>query len=735
MKARSALAAAILGLLARPALAQDAAAAPPATASAAPAPPPVPAAEPPPEKEGKPEVVEVRVIGDKADALQKIPGSGALITAKDIERTQPQDMAELLRRVPGLNVRQEDGGGLRLDIGVRGLDPGRARRVLVLEDGIPVAINPYAESDLYYQPPFERMRGVEVVKGSGSILFGPQTIGGVINFITLAPPSRRRFAAEVTGGERGYFKALLSYGDTFQGARWVTQAFFKRGDGFQNEAFQAADVFAKVAIDTSERGQVTLKLGFHDEQATSSDIGLTREMFARDPRRGTLAPDDQVAVRKYEVSLIHEHRFSEKTLLRTLVYGYLTSRLWNRQDWDRTPVPGVIYERVVGDPLIPNGAVFFLGTNSIMDRSYEVAGIEPRLEHRLSTWGIEHTIDAGARFLVEGARLLQRAGQTPSSTSGDLLGDERHRTLAVAAYVQDRIAFRDDLLVTPGVRFEHARFHREVHREYVAGVPTDVLREGDSDVTGVVPGVGMVFGTPALHAFGGAHQGWAPPRVSNAINPGGGTALLDAEKSLAYELGARLAFRKLARVEATGYLTNFDNQIVSSSNFESGRTELVNGGRTRHYGVETAGTFRFGQALSLGFDIDLGARYAFSRATFVGGPLDGLSLPYAPAHTASATLDFEHPIGAGAQVSWTFVGPQLTDDENTLAEEAGGRVGLLPAYNVIDLGARYRHAPTGLRASLTVKGLLDDIYVAARRPEGNQPAGFRQVLFSLRWEN
>src|SRR5438046_212516 len=96
---------------------------------------PPPAAEP----------LEVRVIGDKADALQKIPGSGTLVTKKDIERADPYDMAEMLGRVPGLNVRQDEGAGLRLDIGVRGLDPGRARHVLILEDGVPVAINPYAE--------------------------------------------------------------------------------------------------------------------------------------------------------------------------------------------------------------------------------------------------------------------------------------------------------------------------------------------------------------------------------------------------------------------------------------------------------------------------------------------------------------------------------------------------------------------------------------------------------------
>ena len=134
------------------------------------------------------EPTEVRVIGSRPD-LQKIPGSGYLVTEKDIARAQPFSVGEMLRRVPGVQVRDEPGGGNRLDISIRGLESGRSRRVLVLEDGIPVALNPYSEPDMYYAPPVERMRGIEVVKGSGSVLFGPQTTGGVINFLTLVPPS------------------------------------------------------------------------------------------------------------------------------------------------------------------------------------------------------------------------------------------------------------------------------------------------------------------------------------------------------------------------------------------------------------------------------------------------------------------------------------------------------------------------------------------------------------------
>src|SRR5439155_18611980 len=113
--------------------------------------------------------------------------------------TQPVDSAEMLRRVPGVQVRQEYSGGSRIDISIRGLESGRSRRVLLLEDGVPLARNHYSEPDMNYAPAIERYRAIEVVKGSGNILFGPQTLAGTINFVTLAPPDKPTVVVDADG--------------------------------------------------------------------------------------------------------------------------------------------------------------------------------------------------------------------------------------------------------------------------------------------------------------------------------------------------------------------------------------------------------------------------------------------------------------------------------------------------------------------------------------------------------
>src|SRR5262245_44599778 len=67
------------------------------------------AAQPQPEQTRalRTEATEVRVIGNRADALQRVPGSGDLVTRQQIDRAQPADAAEMLRRVPGVQARQE----------------------------------------------------------------------------------------------------------------------------------------------------------------------------------------------------------------------------------------------------------------------------------------------------------------------------------------------------------------------------------------------------------------------------------------------------------------------------------------------------------------------------------------------------------------------------------------------------------------------------------------------------
>jgi Fe(3+) dicitrate transport protein len=89
------------------------------------------------------------VIGTGPEAMEHIPGSGRVITKERLEQNHRFTINEALREVPGVHVRDEDGLGIRPNIGIRGLDPTRSRKVHIMEDGVPIMLMPYGDPSSY----------------------------------------------------------------------------------------------------------------------------------------------------------------------------------------------------------------------------------------------------------------------------------------------------------------------------------------------------------------------------------------------------------------------------------------------------------------------------------------------------------------------------------------------------------------------------------------------------------
>ena len=179
-------------------------------------------------------------------------------------------------------------------------------------------------------------------------------------------------------------------------------------------------------------------------------------------------------------------------------------------------------------------------------------------------------------------------------------------------------------------------------------------------------------------------------------------------------------------------MIQFDNQLVSNNPLY-GASEFIDGGRTRHLGAEGTASLRLGKALDLPLDLDFAAQYTFVRARFVGGDFGGRSVPYSPEHSANLTLDVAHPMGLSAQVAFAYVGTQYTDERNTVEPGPLGLDGAIDPYTTLDVGARYRYAPSGMSIGLSVKSLLDRVYVSDRLPNGIFTAGFREIFATFAW--
>jgi len=704
------------------------------------------------------ELREIEVIGSREEDLDHIPGSAAIISADDIEQAAPQSVGEILRTVPGVNVVDEEGMGLRLNVGFRGLNPDRSRSVLILEDGIPISVAPYSAPEMYYTPSIDRIARIEVVKGSGSVLFGPQTIGGVINLITHGPPESFESHLEARYGSFGFASAVGSVGSTHGQVGYYIQASHNRFAGPRDLNLTSTDVLARFRLQLTDRQAIGIKLSIYDEYSNASYLGLTTPQFEAEPQ-SNFADYDRLATQRFAGSVTHTEQINRSLQLQSVLYGGILTRNWRRQDFDRT-FSDRDYERIVGSSgqsISPardedgnllagvptdGGGIFFRNSTGNRDRRYTTAGVESRINADYRLGSARGEFIGGMRGHFEDAHLQRFDGTTARASSGNVREDERQFTQALAAYVHNRFIFAERFRVSPGFRFEYISTTRRVDRTRVDGTPTDFGPPvaATTAVIAPIPGLGLSFdATEQVTLFTGVHRGFAPPRTQDAITPSGEDIDLDAEYSWNIELGTRVRVADYLRAEAAGFFLDFSNQVIAPS--EAGgvasqsEAGLVNAGQTTHIGAELALVFDPATLAFLDFELPITLAYTHVRSRFSDGwadDLDGLALPYAPENTLDARLGFIHPSGFSAQVGATYIAAQFADRRETVESTPDGTNGQIDARTLIDARVAYANAPTGLTFAVVGKNLADTVYIASRRPSGIMSGNPRTIWASIR---
>ena len=685
----------------------------------------------------------IEVVGRTDEILTEIPGSVFLVSKEELHETKPIDANEVLRKIPGVTLREDSGPmAMRLNVGMRGLNPDRSRKVLMLEDGLPISLAPYGEPEMYYSPPIDRMERVEVLKGSGQIMHGPQTVGGVINFVTPDPPPKFHGAFNIKGGQRGVFVGNGSLGGSNknQSAGWFLNYLHKQGDGWRDFWFDIEDVQSKFTLKPNDKHTLSIKAGVYAERSNSTYLGLTQPMFERDPNQNAV-PGDDLKVSRESGSLSHTYALNPHALWSTSVFAYHTIRNWGRQDWDRSD-QGRDYLGVFGDPTVPGGAVFLRDSAGNRNREFYVAGVQSGLSMDHDLGGRRNKLDLGLRYIYERADDKRINGEGFRARSGTTRDDEDRFGNAFSAYVQNRFFLGDRWIVTPGVRFEHYNQERHITRTRVrteqGRIPMNVDRRRDNGIAKVIPGLGVSFkATEKLTLFTGMHRGFAPPRTKIAITSGGENLELDAELSWNYEAGVRYTGSRALRGEFTYFRMDFSNQIITAAESGGATTTLLNGGATLHQGFESSLRVNWSEFTSAaGWTIYTDFRHMYlATAEFSENNLfGGKRLPYAPRNTFSALVGTRHRRGWGLQIDLSHIADQFGDNRETVVGSADGTAGRLPAYQVANLMVDYRirRERWEFTPYFTIKNVANEIYIASRAPQGIQPGLFRQTIFGLK---
>lgn len=656
----------------------------------------------------------VTVIGEPTTA-QRLPGSVHVLDQADLELSRVLTTAEALRRIPGINVRDEEGFGLRPNIGMRGLNPTRSTKVLLLEDGIPLAYAPYGDNASYYHPPIERFDRIEVLKGPAINAYGPQTLSGLINYITPIPAQNFTGGGSIAAGNRGYLNTHAWLSDN----GLLFDVVHKEGDGARDNIESRVDDFNLKAVRGFGSHTLIARANFYTEDSQVTYSGLTDAELANFGFRYNPFKNDSFEAERFGASLTDEWKLDSASRLTTSLYYNRFSRDWWRQSSNSTDTQcGNPFRdaRIAGNAVDPDSC------NSVQGRlrNYYTLGVEPRY---LRTWG-EHEFMASLRVHRESQDRLQVNGTSPTARTGTLSESNKRHTDAYSAYLQNRFGL-GALQITPGVRLETIRYER-INRLTNA--------QGDESLTETLPSLGLSYAlAPRIAAFGGYHRGFAPPRTEDII-AGNGTAVdVDAERSHNFEIGLRARPTAGLGIEAAAFRSDFSNQIAVGS-IAGGSTPLA-AGEALYQGLELGLRADLGVVLEsahnpfvqIGYTVTTTAR---SETPFtclvvnapncpaigatVPGSAAGNRMPYAPRELLTAALGYAHPVGVDARIEAQYIGEQFSDFANSVATNGTGQVGLIASSTVWNLAVNYRLPGPGLGFFAAAKNLFDKDYIVDR---------------------
>lgn len=673
--------------------------------------------------------------------VDRIAGSAHVVPQEALETYEHDDVHQVLAQVPGVYVRDEDGFGLRPNIGLRGASSDRSSKVTLMEDGILLGPAPYSAPAAYYFPLVTRMVGVDVFKGPASIRHGPQTLGGAVNLRTREVPEEGgEGGIDLAGGSYWLGKAHLHYG--YGAARfgalvegvYLRTSGFKDLDGGGDTGFAKGEAMLKAFYRLPELGgaahRLELKLGVANETSHETYLGLSDADFQATPlRRYAASQLDRMEWLRSQAQLAWVLEGGPDFDLRITAYRHDFGRAWRKLNGFREgpSLEDVLRNADAGQTAAlaailrgeadstTEAEALMLGTN---DRRYVSQGVQA-VGHWRPVWGgIAHAFEAGARLHYDRIERLHTelahrmiGGEMEEEGSPEVTtAQNRGSALAGALHLLDEILLGDFLLV-PGAR---AELIRTVSTDRLSGA----RQEGFNVV--LLPGVGVVY-QPAesWSLLAGVHQGFSP------VSPGQPEEVLP-EQSLNAELGGRYAAHGL-ELDAIGFLNRYFN-LVGECTFSTGcADELLNrqfnGGAALVYGAELSAAGAW--AGPLGTQLVGRVAYTLTLTEFLssfdsenpqfGRVEAGDALPYVPVHQAAAIAQVNHPRWS-ASLSARFIGQ--------MREEAGqGPLDPLRTTDpqfVLDAAVFYQLFPK-TRLYATGDNLLNAQSIASRRPFGARP--------------
>lgn len=701
-------------------------------------------------------ISEVSIVGDKAKSM---PGSGQYIGNLKLQKLNQTSINNVLRMMPGVTVRDEEGFGLRPNIGLRGTQVNRSAKITIMEDGILMAPAPYSDPSAYYFPTFARMRGVEVLKGSSQIKHGPYSIGGAVNLISTAIPESFQGFAQLSYGSFGTNQQRVWIGDSHENIDYVFEVNRLASNGFKeldnggNTGFDRRDVMGKLRWHTAEGSiipqSVTFKFVNTTEEGDETYLGLTYEDFKINPmRRYAATQADKLDMKHYHISLTHSILPIKGLSINTTAYYTNTFRDWARVN----SAGGQNLNNILANPTTyqtpylimtgqADGAIDFRSAA----RGYFSKGVQTNAQYVFKTKAITHTLQVGIRYHMDEADRYATSS-TYTMTGGKMIlttagvnGNQENQIRSansLAAYLSYDFRYKG-LKVSPGIRYEKIHFDFKNYGNADFGRLGASLKSAENNLSVFMPGIGANYEfNQYMSAFAGMHKGFSPPGMPSVTST---TGQARPETALSYELGYRYG-RNGFNTQVVGFWNEYEN-ILGSDNMSSGGTgtgDLFNAGDAQIKGAELSLEYDvlYKQGNLSEWRLPINVVYTYTDATFrdtfqnAGGDWGtglinaGDFIPFITPHTFTVSAGIEY-----RKFNATLIGRYIGDTRTKPGKGGVVKPGDNVAYNdvntiagyfVLDLSANYKFT-RHVSAFTAINNITNNTGIVANLPQGYRP--------------
>ena len=650
--------------------------------------------------------------------LQFFAGSRTVLDVNKSKNLGDASISDVMKRIPGVISSKQDGTGgslSSLNIGVRGMAQRLSPRTTVLLDGIPLSVAPYGQPQLSLAPvSFDMLSSIDVIRGGGSVRYGPQNVGGIINFNSKEIPEEFQGTIQTNGSyyTKGDNKLESKSYTLFTGGMINEDnglAFFydgKKGSSWREHSKTDIDNFMlKTKHKINDENTLKTRLTYYK---ANNDMpgGLTQEEYEQNPYQSKRPYDNFEGDRK-ELALFYDAQLSDTTFAEIKTFYNTSNRTF-------------IYSR---------GAPDISTRLDTLPREYKVFGLEARVSEKIKILDSDSELSLGYRYIKEDAdekrhRRSFATGSNPYSVSAVTNRDSHNETKAHALFTDWRFDL-DKLTLTPGLRYEKVGISR---------VNNLTAFEEDIDYTKALPSLNVSYKLNDLWTTYGSYNksfGSVQHLQLNLQDKGPNT--LKPETADIYEVGTRY-FHDNADFEATLFYIDFKDQL----GYSSVSKKWENRGKTAHKGIELAGNIYLDDVASFLEGSSFYGNYTYLDARYKETNVNNY-IEFTSKHTGLLGYKYSDNNDWSAFIEMYYQSEQYADNLNTEDENTAASLGKMPAYALTNIGytKSLDLANNDFSFSLGVKNLFNKEYFTRSTDtlgNGKYIGAPRELYFSMKYD-